>query len=169
MLCCYTTNKYSTCINKTHSTLCCSERESESCLEILQTGWHHKYDDVSNSRLSLKSCGKLLGRHKYLLGNLDELIYLWPMRPGSGRTSAWPLWSVWWKLPSSLSPSCSGFLPLIHQRGKVPDLSSESKVRRSHSFAAAWLLLFGGQVSSMAAGVLLTSPNTTRTHWRDWL
>lgn len=56
------------------------------------------------------------------------------MKPGSGRTSAWPLWSVWWKLPSSLLPSCSGFLPLIHQRGKVPDLSGESNVRRSHSF-----------------------------------
>lgn len=56
-----------------------------------------------------------------------------PMKPGSGHTSAWPLWSVWWRLPSSLLPSCSGFLPLIHQRGKVPHLSRESKVRRSPS------------------------------------
>lgn len=65
----------------------------------------------------------------YQLGFVAEVMYSWPMKPGSGYTSAWPLWSVWWMLPSSLLPSCSGSLPLIHQPGKVPDLSSESKVR----------------------------------------
>lgn len=44
--------------------------------------------------------------------------------PVMSHTLAWHPLSSWWRLPSSLSPSCLDFLPSTHQWGSFQDLNS---------------------------------------------